>query len=143
MTSIELTQEEALELFNALPEGPLRDKVTATAFPLIAIKGSESYANAYEKGKEWEKRWPGQDCSSLAYAIAYNGDSVPPEIASLVPEEIVLLDEGENDERQWVWAITFTDSRYRGWWVVYASCDYTGWDCQSSMNWVRGYEVAK
>ncbi len=39
---------------------------------------------------------------------------------------------GENDELNWHWIVKLTDGRYayiQGW------CDYTGWDCQSGIDY--------
>jgi hypothetical protein len=36
---------------------------------------------------------------------------------------------GHNDEDSWYWILELRDGRFL---LVQASCDYTGWDCQSS-----------
>lgn len=36
---------------------------------------------------------------------------------------------GHNDEDAWHWVVKLDDGRF---FYVTASCDYTGWDCQSS-----------
>lgn len=38
---------------------------------------------------------------------------------------------GENDEYSWWWVVKLNDGRVA---ALRGSCDYTGWDCQSSLN---------
>src|SRR6185369_14517011 len=46
-------------------------------------------------------------------------------------KSIVAIDDGENDERDWVGVFLMVDGKYL---VVRAGCDYTGWGCQESGN---------
>lgn len=43
---------------------------------------------------------------------------------------------GHNDEDNWYWILELRDGRIV---LTVASCDYTGWDCQSS-GWSQGAE---
>jgi hypothetical protein len=55
-------------------------------------------------------------------------------LEELTPEDIVDICAevpGENDEFTWWWIVKLRDDRYvllEGW------CDYTGWDCQSTLD---------
>ena len=42
--------------------------------------------------------------------------------------EVIAMQEGENDERDWLCVGRLSDGRY---FFLTAGCDYTGWDCQS------------
>ena len=42
--------------------------------------------------------------------------------------EILAIDEGANDEADWLCFGKLVDGRY---FLLAAGCDYTGWDCQS------------
>jgi len=44
--------------------------------------------------------------------------------------DIVAEVPGQNDEYAWWWVLKLTKNRYA---LVSGSCDYTGWDCQSSI----------
>lgn len=41
---------------------------------------------------------------------------------------ILAIDDGENDERDWITIVELKDGRFA---TVSAGCDYTGWDCRS------------
>ena len=43
--------------------------------------------------------------------------------------EVLVADEGENDERDWIAIVRLNDGRFA---FVSAGCDYTGWGCQES-----------
>lgn len=47
--------------------------------------------------------------------------------------ELVWIEEGENDERNWLVGGELQDGR---WFFITAGCDYTGWDCRS---WGKAY----
>lgn len=42
---------------------------------------------------------------------------------------------GHNDEDSWYWICELRDGRF---FLVTASCDYTGWDCRSSCDCIEG-----
>lgn len=65
--------------------------------------------------------------SSLSYAIRYNENHHESEVVKLVLEI-----EGENDGPDWHWIVQLENGRFAYGW---GGCDYTGWDCQSSINW--------
>ncbi len=44
------------------------------------------------------------------------------------PVEVVVMLEGENEERPWYWVVKLADGSYA---YVEGGCDYTGWDCSS------------
>lgn len=73
----------------------------------------------------------------LWYAIEYNGvekfslDDIT-DIVAEVP--------GENDELAWWWILQLKDGRFV---LLAASCDYTGWDCRSGIDFEDVYETAK
>jgi hypothetical protein len=44
-------------------------------------------------------------------------------------KQVLAVWEGENDGDDWRWILTLKDGRFV---FLQGSCDYTGWDCQSS-----------
>jgi hypothetical protein len=64
---------------------------------------------------------------SLSYAITYNEDHHQSPVARLLLEI-----EGDNDGPSWHWIVQLEDGRFAYGW---GGCDYTGWDCQSSIHW--------
>jgi hypothetical protein len=64
----------------------------------------------------------------LKSAIENNGLSLfeENEIVNIVAEV-----PGQNDEYSWWWVLELTDNRYA---LLRGSCDYTGWDCRSSLD---------
>ena len=46
-------------------------------------------------------------------------------------EEVILAEEGENDERDWKLLVKLKNGKFG---VLIAGCDYSGWDCQSDGN---------
>lgn len=42
---------------------------------------------------------------------------------------VVAVVEGEHDESSWHWVVRLRGKRFA---LIVGSCDYTGWDCQSS-----------
>lgn len=67
------------------------------------------------------------DLGTLAYALEYN----PGSGRNADDIDLILATfEGENEEHDWVWIVEFNDG-VRG--VYIGGCDYTGWDCQSSL----------
>ena len=45
-------------------------------------------------------------------------------------QEICAVVEGENDGPDWHWILLLKDGSYK---YLTGGCDYTGWDCQSSL----------
>lgn len=73
-----------------------------------------------------ETRLPDQD---LKYALEYN----PQDGFDLSQIKTLLACiPGANDEYSWHWVVSLEDGRYA---YIQASCDYTGWDCQSSADY--------
>lgn len=101
------------------------------------LPGSESWQWAYETGRLLDEAFPGQDAVDFAYAASHN-DMGP--MASQTIAELKMLTQGVNDGGDWVWAVRFEGSDRESWqpptwWLMYAVCDYTGWDCQSYNKW--------
>lgn len=100
----------------------------------IVLPGSESHWRAYDIGEELDRRFPGQDANDFAYAVEFNGTGP---LADQAVEGLLMVREGERDGPGWVWLLrTHTGAH---WWVE-GWCDYTGWDCQSGVEWSR-YDV--
>ena len=99
-------------------------------FPIVPLAGSESWTYAYERADVWEKMFPGQDADQLSYAITYNGLAEGKDECSLVSLKCIQF--GENDGSEWIWEVEFSDSSK---WTATGWCDYTGWDCQSGLDW--------
>ena len=45
---------------------------------------------------------------------------------------LVLEQQGEHDGNNWIWRVTLGDGST---WIAEGGCDYTGWDCQSHLDW--------
>lgn len=99
--------------------------------PVVPLPGSEGWENAYTVASLLEKQFPGQDVSDLCYAMEYNGYG-PAQYNEMV--SLVLEQQGERDGDSWRWRVGFDDGST---WIAEGSCDYTGWDCQSSLYWTR------
>ena len=69
-----------------------------------------------------EKRTPDSDLQA-----AFSNNSTPFNIGEI--DDILACIAGHNDEDSWYWIVKLKDERF---FLVRASCDYTGWDCQSS-----------
>ncbi|MDE2102559.1 MAG: hypothetical protein KGL39_35255 [Patescibacteria group bacterium] len=64
--------------------------------------------------------------TELRYALEYNPCGKGYEEI----ERVLAKHDGEKDEEDWVWLVQFKDGA-RG--LYMGGCDYTGWDCQSSL----------
>lgn len=100
----------------------------------IFLPGSEAYWDSYDRGYKLQEMFPGQDVDDFASACGSNswGPAEKQGIAS-----IMCIQSGMNDSEEWIWLVRLLDGTH--WWVV-GGCDYTGWDCQSYLDWAR-YEV--
>jgi hypothetical protein len=98
-------------------------------YPIVPLPGSEGWRSAWEWGDCIEALFPEQDGSDLAYACEYNdlGPLADHRLAGLL-----MLQQGERDEGEWVWLVTVDDGTH---WLATGWCDYTGWDCQSGLEW--------
>lgn len=104
----------------------------------IAFPGNEranDWTEAFQRGQQLDKQFPGQDAEDFAIACRENGY---PDAAANVPIVAFVCIEhgehGENDGADWVWLVRYADDtiyRFQG------GCDYTGWDCQSDLTWDR------
>ena len=63
----------------------------------------------------------------LRSAIANNGLT---QFSEEEIEEIVAEVTGANDELDWWWLLRLTNNRFA---LLHGGCDYTGWDCRSSL----------
>lgn len=100
-----------------------------TDVPIIALPGSEAWEDGYYWGRALDEAFPNQDADEFASACAHN-DAGPANDHQITG--FVMQQQGENDEASWVWQVTFDDGSV---WIATGSCDYTGWDCQSSLEW--------
>ena len=65
----------------------------------------------------------------LKYAIENNGldgDFEETDIKKIIAEVA-----GENDEYSWYWIVSLNSDKFA---LLEGGCDYTGWDCQSSLS---------
>jgi len=71
----------------------------------------------------------------LWYALANNNPTkfLPDDITDIILEVI-----GANDELAWWWVLSLKNGKYV---LLSASCDYTGWDCQSSINYEEIFDT--
>lgn len=100
-------------------------------YPPIMLPGSEAWSRAYDMGQRLEVQFPGQEAYDFCCAVSYN--DIPGEVAGQEITNLVCTQIGENDGAEWVWRVSFSGSR----WQVMGGCDYTGWDCQSWLEWKR------
>lgn len=101
----------------------------------IVLPGSEGYWNAYALGREAEEVFAGQDVTDFLYACEYNGQGPLTDGVGL--DGILMVQQGDNDGPNWIWLVRTSTGAH--WWAV-GGCDYTGWDCQSWLEWSR-YDV--
>lgn len=98
----------------------------------VRLPGSERYWSGWEWGQELDKRFPDQQAEDFGMACS---DNSPPRgvTQGAAVRSLRCIKVGENDGESWVWFVAFDDVGYfaEGW------CDYTGWDCRSSLEWYR------
>jgi hypothetical protein len=102
----------------------------------IILPGSETYWSGYEFGETLDKQFPDQDAIDFATAIAYAAPR-PAELQDKPVIALKMIQQGENDGRNWLWAVQFEGAYDGDWWVLCAGCDYTGWDCQAGGHWTK------
>lgn len=100
-------------------------------FPVIQLPGSEEWERGYSWGMGLERTFPDQDGYDFAMCCEYN-DYGPASNKRIISLE--MIQQGANDESSWVWEVGFEDDT---WWKLIGGCDYTGWDCQSSAEWIQ------
>ena len=98
---------------------------------IIPNEAAQRWADGYVAGEFLETLFPGNDAYNFCAAIAENShpyvDMDLPNIPGLL-----MLQQGEKDEQSWVWEVAFANGDV---WTVTGGCDYTGWDCQSYLQW--------
>lgn len=104
--------------------------------PLIPLPGSENWRGAHEWGIALDRQFPEQDAVDFAYACHYGGFG--PMYSGDILLELVLMQQGERDGGDWIWRVVLSDGET---WIVRGWCDYTGWDCQSGVDWSRAVDV--
>lgn len=101
----------------------------ACVVPVIALPGSGGWERSSEWGTHLERAFPGQDAHDFAMACEYN-DYGPTQSHNIT--RLVMITQGERDAGSWTWHLEFENGDI---WTASGGCDYTGWDCQSSLNW--------
>lgn len=98
-------------------------------YPQVRLPGDDDYWNGYDWGRDLDKTFPGQDAQDFAYAIHYNerGPLVEHALTGLL-----MVKQGYNDGDDWIWLVRLGNGHH--WWLQ-GGCDYTGWDCWSSVKW--------
>lgn len=99
-------------------------------YPIIRLTGSLDWETAYDLGNVLSKSFPGAGAHDLCIAMQYNGPG--PVTATNGIADLVMTREGERDGRSWIWEVSMEDGTD---WIAEGWCDYTGWDCQSGLNW--------
>lgn len=96
----------------------------------------EKYTKEYfeDRDKYWKEREKLEEVigEDLFSALNSNGGIDPTSI-----EKVLARIDGENDGPEWHWLLKLKDGRFA---YAFGGCDYTGWDCQSSLN-VNTYET--
>jgi len=103
--------------------------------PHVMLPGSDAYWRSWEAADALEAQFPKQEARDFVYACHYNGAG-PWNDAVIVG--LLCVEAGENDERPWIWLVALDNGAH--WWAV-GGCDYTGWDCQSYLEWTRYGDV--
>lgn len=102
-------------------------------YPVVPLPGSSGWAEAFALSGVLERRFPNRCVDTLIMACAYNDVGPLTEALGNV-KTIVLQQEGQRDEEHWRWLITLTNGEI---WLADGWCDYTGWDCQSGLDWTH------
>lgn len=97
----------------------------------IHLAGSEDYWDAWDRGSELEKSFPGQDAGNLTSACTYN--SWGP-LGCEGVSALMLVEQGQHEGPDWVWLVRLMNGEH---WFAQGGCDYTGWDCQSYLIWAE------
>lgn len=104
-----------------------------TTYNKIVLPGSEGYWDGWEFGRELEAAFPLQDGGDFAAACQYNGyGPLGYGDATVGVVGLLMVEQGEHDGPNWVWLVTTHEGEH--WWAI-GGCDFTGWDCQSSLDW--------
>lgn len=101
-------------------------------FPIVRLPGSLTWENGRKYGQALEEAFPGQGGTSLRLAMEYNDLGPVSETNGIAG--LVMTQEGERDEKDWVWRVTMQDGSV---WYATGWCDYTGWDCRSGLAWKK------
>lgn len=97
--------------------------------PIIRLPNSDEWESGYDWGSELDKKFPNQDAIELGYACAYN-DYGPTKEHHIT--KLTMHQQGQNDGGNWIWCVELNNGTV---WLATGGCDYTGWDCQSSLDW--------
>jgi hypothetical protein len=97
--------------------------------PYLSAPGSFEWDAGIEFGSALDRRFPGQDAHEFGLAVAYN-DRGPLEPDAPI-QALVMVVQGERDRTDWTWLVLINGT----WWAATGGCDYTGWDCQSWLDW--------
>lgn len=89
---------------------------------------------SYEHEQALAERFPDEDVWDFCAAVRENGGPEAYNGRDWAVRSIVCEQHGENDGADWIWLVEFADGAK---WHVEGGCDYTGWDCQSSIEWIR------
>lgn len=100
--------------------------------PLINIASAVDWNETYEAGAKLDKQFPGQDAWDFISAVRHNGHPFPHGVDLPAITDLKMIKQGYNDGPDWDWTVSFSNGDI---WKVVGGCDYTGWDCQSSIEW--------
>lgn len=73
---------------------------------------------------------------AVSAAAGSNADSTPFQRVDVA--EVIATADGANDEAAWLGVFRLKDGRFA---FLSASCDYTGWDCQSSGHAIVSHSI--
>lgn len=97
--------------------------------PVVNLPGATPWIEAWEWSKVLEEKFPEQDANEFAQAVHYN-EPGPLEHSTI--HDFALEEQGVADGAAWCWTVTLDNGQI---WYCSAWCDYTGWDCQSGLDW--------
>ena len=98
---------------------------------------ANKWVEAYKCAEAIDKAFPDQDGEDF-YMACYHNDLGPLDDDHVAG--LILIKRGERDAGEWVWAVKTKKTFEHYTHFMFAGCDYTGWDCQSSNRWVESYD---
>lgn len=149
-----------VDIFGYQVEFRDKDQEVDPDLPLVKLLGSDKEHNAWEASQVLDRKFHGQAADDFCYAVEYN--SYEPSFTNIT--FFTLVKQGENDNDHWIWylevegvadvevpdwekkrnPLTWTENptkiikrTVKESWIADGWCDYTGWDCQSGLSWIK------
>lgn len=101
-------------------------------FEIVPLAGSNQWADRWRLASFLEEKFPKQDITDFVYACEYNDPGPMKDSVGIISFQ--MIEQGFNDGGDWKWVVMFDTGEV---WMAVGGCDYTGWDCQSWLEWTR------